>query len=153
MEKDTVFVPPRRSEVEGRKSKPSLLQQMTDHHAADTPIVTVCSLIFHQVFGWPAYILINAGAGVKSLTRGDRLTSGRANQLHLNPKAHVFTPGEAPLVAMSNVGILGTMAALYLASRSIGGWNTALAYGLPYLWMNHWIGEYHHFDTSNRTED
>lgn len=141
MEKDTVFVPPRRSEVESRKAKPSLLNQMTNHHAADTPIVTICSLIFHQVFGWPAYILINAGAGVKSLTRGDRFTASSAKQLHLNPNAHVFTPSEAPYVALSNVGIMATMGALYLASRSLGGWNTALLYGLPYLWMNHWIGE------------
>lgn len=139
MEKDTVFVPPRRSEVESRKTKPSLLQQIMNHHAADTPIVTFCSLIFHQVLGWPAYILTNAGAGVKSLTKSDRFNSSFLNQLHLNPNAHVYTPSEAPFVALSNVGILATMAALYLASKSLGGWNTALAYGLPYLWMNHWI--------------
>ncbi|PVI04211.1 Delta(12) fatty acid desaturase [Periconia macrospinosa] len=136
MEKDTVFVPSRKSEA---KTSPTLWQKITDHAAADTPIVTVAALLFHQLLGWPAYILMNAGAGPKSLTKSDRKKSSAYKQSHLDPTAHVFTPSEAPFVALSNVGLLITMSALYLASRSVGGWTVSLAYGLPYLWMNHWI--------------
>lgn len=141
MEKDTVFVPHRKSEVEARKTKPSILEQIMDHSAADTPIVTVGALIFHQLFGWPAYILMNAGAGMKSLTKSNRFTSSPYKQSHLDPTAHIFTPSEAPFVALSNIGILIVMTVLYQASKSIGVWNTALVYGIPYLWMNHWIGK------------
>lgn len=137
MEKDTVFVPYRKSEA---KANPSMLEKITDHAAADTPIVTVAALIFHQVFGWPAYILMNAGAGVKSLTKSDRTKSSAYKQSHLDPTSPVFTAAEAPFVFLSNVGLILTMSALYLASKSVGGWTVALAYGLPYLWMNHWIG-------------
>ena len=140
MERDTVFVPPRKEEVE-QAPEPSIWKKLSNHHAADTPIVTVGALLFHQLLGWPSYILVNASAGVKSLTRSDRNQSSSWNQLHLNPNAHVFTKGEAPLVAMSNLGIAITFSVLYLVSQSLGGWNTALLYGLPYLWMNHWISK------------
>ncbi|KAF2626056.1 hypothetical protein BU25DRAFT_449738 [Macroventuria anomochaeta] len=139
MEKDTVFVPHRKSEVEGRKTEPTILEKIMDHAAADTPVVTFAALLFHQFFGWPAYIFMNAGAGMKSLTQSDRFTSSSYKQSHLNPTAHVFTPSEAPFVALSNLGLAITMGALYLASKSVGGWTVLLAYGLPYLWMNHWI--------------
>jgi len=141
MEKDTVFVPHRKSDAEARTTEPTLLEKIMDHAAADTPIVSVGALIFHQVLGWPAYILMNAGAGPKSLTKSDRANSSRYKQSHLDPTAHVFTPSEAPFVALSNVGLLIVMSALYIASKSVGGWTVALAYGLPYLWMNHWIGK------------
>ncbi|KAL6706263.1 hypothetical protein ACN47E_005553 [Coniothyrium glycines] len=139
MEKDTVFVPHRKSDVDARTTIPSFLEKIKDHTAADTPIVTICALLFHQLVGWPAYILTNAGAGIKSLTRSNRLESPGYKQTHLNPLADVFTAGEAPFVALSNIGILATMTAVYYASTYLGAWNTFLAYGLPYLWMNHWI--------------
>jgi omega-6 fatty acid desaturase (delta-12 desaturase) len=141
MEKDTVFVPHRKSEVDSRKTEPSVLGKIIDHTAADTPIVTIVALIFHQVLGWPAYILMNAGAGVKSLTKSDRKSTASYKQSHLDPTAHVFTPSEASFVALSNVGLALTTGALYLASKSVGISTVLLAYGLPYLWMNHWIGK------------
>lgn len=141
MERDTVFVPPRKAELE-EAAEPSIWRKLSNHSAADTPIFTIGALLFHQLLGWPAYILVNAGAGVKSLTRSDRTKSSAWQQLHLNPTADVYTKGEAPLVAMSNLGLAITFAALYQASKSLGGWNTVLLYGLPYLWMNHWIGKF-----------
>jgi hypothetical protein len=141
MDKDTVFVPHRKSEADARTTKPTVMERIMDHSAADTPIITVAALIFHQVLGWPAYILMNAGAGMNSLTKSDRFTASSYKQSHLDPTANIFTPSEAPFVALSNVGLAITLAALYQASKSVGGWTTILAYGLPYLWMNHWIGK------------
>ena len=142
MEKDTVFVPHRKSEAEARKTEPTIMEKIMDHTAADTPIVTIGALAFHQLLGWPAYIFMNAGAGIKSLTKSDRLSTSSYKQSHLDPTAPVFTPSEAPFVALSNLGLLITMGVLYQASKSVGGWTVLLAYGLPYLWMNHWIGKF-----------
>ena len=134
MEKDTVFVPNR-----APNKKASLLERMIDHTAADTPIVTLCSLVVHQLFGWPAYILINAGAGAKSLVKSNRKATSTYKQSHLDPTSNVFTAGEQPFVLLSNIGILAVFFCLYLVSSQIGFVNTFLLYGVPYLWMNHWI--------------
>jgi hypothetical protein len=136
MEKDTVFVPNR-----GPAHKPSLLEQLVDHTAADTPIISFCSLVVHQLFGWPIYILTNAGAGMNSLTKSHRGATSTLNQSHLNPISPVFTAAEQPYVLLSNIGIISTLAVLYQVSKSLGVCNTLLMYGLPYLWMNHWIGK------------
>jgi hypothetical protein len=140
MEKDTVFVPNRKPAELQKKPEPTLLERIMDHTAADTPIVSVISLIIHQLFGWPAYILLNAGAGVKSLTKSNRKETPKYMQTHLNPTAHVFTQSEQPFVLLSNVGLVIVFATLYQVSKSMGVTNTFLMYGVPYLWMNHWIG-------------
>ncbi|KAF2832708.1 fatty acid desaturase, type 1 [Ophiobolus disseminans] len=138
MEKDTVFVPHRKPEAV-RKSEPSIMEKIIDHTAADAPIFSILSLAVHQLFGWPMYILLNAGAGVNSLTRGNRKNTPKYKQSHLDPTCSVFTQSEMPFVALSNVGLLITLTALIRVSQSIGVANTCLMYGLPYLWMNHWI--------------
>jgi omega-6 fatty acid desaturase (delta-12 desaturase) len=140
MEKDTVFVPNRKPAEKQEKPEPTLLERIMDHTAADTPIVSMISLIIHQLFGWPAYILLNAGAGVKSLTKSNRKETPKYMQTHLNPTAHVFTQSEQPFVLLSNVGLVIVLATLYQVSKSMGVMNTFLMYGVPYLWMNHWIG-------------
>jgi fatty acid desaturase len=141
MEKDTVFVPNRKPGEKSEKKEPTMLQSFMDHQG-DTPIVSIIALAIHQLFGWPAYMLMNAGAGVKSLTRGNRKETPRLDQNHLNPTAAVFTKAEQPYVLLSNIGVLLTFTALYFTAQSIGGWNTFLLYGVPYLWMNHWIGKF-----------
>ncbi|KAJ4362889.1 hypothetical protein N0V83_010006 [Neocucurbitaria cava] len=143
MQKDTVFVPSRKEEVEERESRGvSLVEKLIDHTAADTPILTLCALIFHQLLGWPAYILLNAGAGMKSLTKNSREETSTFKQSHLDPTAHVFTDGEQPFVLLSNVGLMLVLTVLYQVSQYLGVGHTFLLYGLPYLWMNHWIGEF-----------
>ncbi|KAF3031687.1 hypothetical protein E8E12_000317 [Didymella heteroderae] len=97
MEKDTAFVPYRKSQA---KTNPTILEKIIDHSAADTPIVSAASLIFHQVLGWPAYILMNAGAGPKSLAKSNRANSSAYRQSHLDPTADILTPSEAPFVAL-----------------------------------------------------
>lgn len=141
MEKDTVFVPTRKHEL-AAKPTPSLFEKLVDHTLADSPLLSLASLVVHQLFGWPMYIFLNAGAGVKSLIKNNRKNSTRWKQSHLDPTSDVFTQAEMPFVALSNVGLLILFSALYQVSKSLGVMNTCLLYGLPYLWMNHWIGEY-----------
>jgi hypothetical protein len=141
MEKDTVFVPNRKPEEQAAKPEPTLLEKIMDHTAADAPIFSMISLAIHQLFGWPAYILLNAGAGVNSMVRSNRKETPKYKQSHLDPTSDVFTASEQPFVLLSNIGILALFTALYQVSKSLGALNTFLLYGLPYLWMNHWIGK------------
>lgn len=142
MEKDTVFVPWTKEQYDSRTRGATLLSKLVDHAAADTPIVTLAALFVHQVFGWPAYVFLNVGSGYNSLVKGNRGNSGRYRQSHLDPSADIFTASEGPFVALSNLGIAITLGTLYMVSRSLGVGNTLLLYGLPYLWMNHWIGTF-----------
>lgn len=143
MEKDTVFVPSTKEEFEAKEAKGlGLLAKLVDHTAADTPILTLAALVVHQVFGWPMYVFLNAGAGYKSLVKGTRSTSGKLKQSHFDPRADIFTEAEGPFVAVSNLGLVIVFGALYQVSRSLGVGTTLLLYGLPYLWMNHWIGKF-----------
>ncbi|KAF9734722.1 hypothetical protein PMIN03_009606 [Paraphaeosphaeria minitans] len=140
MEKDTVFVPNTKEQFEANEAKGlGLFAKLVDHSAADTPILTLGSLIVHQVFGWPMYMFLNAGAGYESLVRGSRDTVAMHKQSHYDPRANIFTAAEAPFVAISDLGLVLVLGALYAASRSLGVGTTLLMYGLPYLWMNHWI--------------
>jgi hypothetical protein len=141
MEKDTVFVPNRKPSGKGGKAKATLLDRIMYHTAADTPIVSMAFLVIHQLLGWPAYIFLNAGAGVNSLVKSHRNKTPRYKQSHLDPTSNLFTQSEQPFVVLSNVGLITVFAILYQVAKSIGIWNTFLLYGLPYLWMNHWIGK------------
>ncbi|KAJ4360484.1 uncharacterized protein N0V89_001049 [Didymosphaeria variabile] len=140
MAKDTVFVPSTKEEFEANQAKGlGLLAKLVDHTAADTPIMTLAALVVHQVFGWPMYMFLNAGAGYESLVKGSRKTTKKYKQSHYDPRANIFTDAEAPFIAISDLGLLIVLGALYMVSRSLGVGNTLLLYGLPYLWMNHWI--------------
>ncbi|KAH7090191.1 fatty acid desaturase [Paraphoma chrysanthemicola] len=143
IEKDTVFVPHRKPKVQiaGEAEPSSILSKILhrDHTAADSPIVSFITLVAHQLLGWQVYILINASAGVGSLTKGSRKESPRYKQSHLDPTAHIFTSSEQPFILLSDIGLVITLCVLYQVSKSFGVVNTCLIYGLPYLWMNHWI--------------
>ncbi|KZZ89198.1 Fatty acid desaturase, type 1 [Moelleriella libera RCEF 2490] len=132
MEKDTVFVPARKSEF-----RSGFLAKTFLSHAEDAPIVAVVLLLGHQLLGWPAYIIANAAAGTRSLVRQDRKQSFR--QSHLDPWADLFSPREQPYVALSTVGLAAVLYVLWTLSRSVGLLNMCLIYGMPYLWMNHWL--------------
>ncbi|KAF2760505.1 oleate delta-12 desaturase [Pseudovirgaria hyperparasitica] len=134
MEKDTVFVP--RRESDQRKSLLSRSLELLGY-AEDAPVVNAGTLVIHQLFGWPAYILLNAGGGQRSLVTSDRSKSLR--QSHLDPGADLFSTAEHPFVFLSNVGIAVVFVALWFAANAIGAYNVFLLYGIPYLWMNHWI--------------
>lgn len=137
MDKDTVFVPNRRGTYRTTLSNGSFLGTAVE----DAPIVSLLLLLAHQLLGWPAYMLLNAGAGEKSLVELDRLRSSSFKQSHLDPTACLFKRSEHPYVLLSDMGLIAVLFLLLLASTSLGLRTVLLMYGLPYLWMNHWLSE------------
>ena len=133
MEKDTAFVPFRKNET---KFWSRLLESL--HIAEDAPVLNFVMLIFHQLLGWPAYMLLNVSAGSQSMQRADRASSSR--QSHLDPQGEIFTTQQLPFVFLSDIGLAAVLSGLYLAGSRLGFVNVMLLYGIPYLWTNHWIG-------------
>lgn len=132
MEKDTAFVPRRTGEV-------SIVTKISDAlgHADDTPMYMLGGLILHQLLGWQAYLLFYVSAGNKSTPKP--LGESYAGS-HFDPMANLWTPSQRPFVFLSTVGLGVVLLALYAISGVIGMGNTLLLYGLPYLWVNNWLG-------------
>lgn len=133
MEKDTVFVPSR-----GRESQMvDYLCEMLDL-GEDAPIVNFVVLLGHQLIGWQAYLLGFVTAGENSLSHSKREDSTR--QSHFDPQSDVFRDEEKPFVLLTDIGLAAVLAGLYFAGTKIGFGTVTLLYGVPYLWVNHWIG-------------
>jgi omega-6 fatty acid desaturase (delta-12 desaturase) len=52
----------------------------------------------------------------------------------------IFKASELSLVLLSDVGVLVMAGLLYLGVKTLGWWTMLIFYGVPYLWLNHWIG-------------
>ncbi|KAF7591705.1 hypothetical protein BBP40_001218 [Aspergillus hancockii] len=133
MEKDTVYVP--WTDEELAKKKNVRIEQLK-HLAEETPIVSFLQLIGHQLFGWQIYLFLNATAGVKSLPEGAG-KFGPAN--HFNFIGPLFTRSQQFSIFMTDVGLFIMGSVLYYAATQIGAWNVFLLYGVPYLWVHHWL--------------
>lgn len=132
MEKDTAFVPVK----EGDTVAPSLLQQAL-HIGEDSPLMSLGCLVTHQLVGWPLYLLCGITAGRENI-QASRIPTFLANS-HFNPAAQMFTPRQKYRVMLSNFGLIAVILLLAGLVRSLGWATTFLIYGIPYLWVNHWI--------------
>jgi omega-6 fatty acid desaturase (delta-12 desaturase) len=133
MEKDTAFVPHRAGET----SIGSKIAEMLGH-SEDAPLYMLGGLIMHQLLGWQAYLLFYVSAGKGSTPKQLEGTSWAGS--HFDPMAHLWTPSQRPFVFLSTVGLGAVMFALYQLSGVIGMTNVLLLYGVPYLWVNNWLG-------------
>lgn len=139
MDRDTAFVPHDRDSwlkrnfgEQARKEDVSLA-----HLSEDAPIVSLWNCLIHQVFGWPGYLLFN-------------LTGQKYNGESFPQISHfwfgedsVFWKKEhLGLILLSDIVVMAVIAALGVAVHFFGWWNVSVLWGIPYLWVNHWIGEY-----------
>lgn len=134
MEKDTAFVPVREGEV----SLSSKIAKLFGH-AEDAPLYTFGQLALHQLLGWQAYLLTYASGGKNSTPQP--LSKYLAMNSHFNPASVIFTRAQSLAILITTLGICATVYGLYAAAGYIGAPNVMLLYGVPYLWVNNWIGE------------
>lgn len=130
MEKDMAFVPKTQSEY--MKRALAVFEMFED-----TPIYQVITLIGHQIFGWWAYLVLNATAGSKSQQK----VGGFLGRSHFSPGSAVFRPSESFFIFLSDVGIAITLFGLYKLSGVVGVNTVLLAYAQPYFWVHHWLGK------------
>lgn len=136
MEKDTAFVPHREGQLQLSKRLAELLG-----HAEDAPAYNFAVLVMHQLLGWPTYLFVYASSGPKSTPD----PSGKESQAvasHFDPTGRLWTSSQRPFILLSTLGVVGMLLVLYKVGTVLGFADTALLYGLPYLWVNNWIGQF-----------
>lgn len=136
--KDPTHVPPTRTSLDGgRHLSKADLEELLE----ETPGYQFGRLVLQQLLGWPAYVLFNVSAGRESLQRESK--GGHwLHVSHLDPTSPVFRRSEAFGVVMSDVGLGVTLCCLYWCAKAVGFSNILLLYFMPFLWINHWLGEY-----------
>jgi omega-6 fatty acid desaturase (delta-12 desaturase) len=133
MEKDMAFVPHTKAD----RQKKRLADLYFDRELfEDVPIVQLVKLIAHQLAGWQMYLLFNVSSGSDSQQK--KASWWRVS--HFEPTSAVFRPSEAVFVAITDLGLLIVAGLLYLASTVVGWKTVFLMYGVPYMWVHHWLG-------------
>ncbi|KAF9979071.1 Fatty acid oxidation complex subunit alpha [Actinomortierella ambigua] len=128
MTKDQVFVPKTRSQV-------GLPPKKTDDHDHDhdgldeeAPIVTLFYMVVQFLFGWPAYLIVNASGQDYG-----QWTS------HFHTWSPIFEPRNFNDVVLSDAGVLLTLGGLYFMSAKYTFLAVVKYYGIPYLFVNFWL--------------
>ncbi len=133
MEKDMAFVPHTKAD----RQKKRLADLYFDRELfEDVPIVQLVKLIAHQLAGWQMYLLFNVSSGSDSQQK--KASWWRVS--HFEPTSAVFRPSEAVFVAITDLGLFIVAGLLYLASTVVGWKTVFLMYGVPYMWVHHWLG-------------
>ncbi|KAK1925686.1 putative delta-12 fatty acid desaturase [Papiliotrema laurentii] len=136
--RDEVFVPKTRKDLGLEvKEEGELLginvskfrQEELREALEDSPIVTFYNLFVRQLFGWPAYLAVNA-SGQKHYPAGTN---------HFTPASILFKARDKWNIIWSDIGITLTLGALgyWAYQRSVS--EVLVIYFLPYLWVNHWL--------------
>lgn len=143
IERDMVFIPATREEW---ASKWHYLAHEISELMEETPIATALTLIQQQVGGWPMYLWTNVTGhnnhSRQSEGKGDGKTNGFFTGVnHFNPSSPLYEKKDEKLIVLSDIGLAITGAALYMVYKNYGFQNLLVWYLLPYLWVNHWLGE------------
>lgn len=138
IERDTAFVPHTRESWVKMKKGPEVDISSVGlaHLAEDAPLVTLWWAVVHQAVGWPGYLLFN-------LT-GQSYEMGfpQISHFYFGLDSPFFKPEQLKLVVLSDFGVGAMMVVLGLCVRWFGWWNVTVLYLVPWLWVNHWIGEF-----------
>ncbi|KAI1367312.1 fatty acid desaturase-domain-containing protein [Xylaria arbuscula] len=148
---DLNYVPPSREEYRtmfgGRSTPEKTVPEKVHEHEhghehtmsdnfEDAPLVVFWRIVLQQVIGWHWYLLSHITAGPNSSPKKSR---GWWDNSHFMPNSSLFRSDEFWDILLSDVGLL-SMAGLVYNLGKIYGFTTMLwAYGLPLMWVNHWI--------------
>ena len=144
MERDMVFVPRTREE---RASSIGRLVHELSELTEETPIYTFIHLLGQQLIGWPNYLLTNVTGHNYHERQREGRGKGKHNGAgggvnHFYPSSPLYEARDAWLIVMSDIGLGIAITALFFLTQKFGVANMVLWYGLPYLWVNHWLGKF-----------
>lgn len=129
MTKDQVFVPKTRTQV-GLPAKDKTVQEDDEHVHLDeeAPIVTLFWMLIQFLFGWPAYLAVNASGQDYG-----QWTS------HFHTWSPIFEARNFTDIVMSDLGVLVTLGALIYSSIQFSLLTVTKYYIVPYLFVNFWL--------------
>ena len=122
----------------------SELSEMTE----EAPLVTALVLLGRQLVGWPVYLLQNKTGHDyherQSEGRGIGKHNGPGGGVnHFSPASTLFEAKDVKYIALSDLGLGLAAIGLCLLGQAYGWNNLLLWYGIPYLWVNHWLGAFY----------
>lgn len=142
MDRDMVFSPRTRDE---HASKMGWLMHEMHELLEETPIFTAGNLVAQQIFGWPLYLIMNVTGHNNHHKQTEGKGVGRKNGdgsvNHFNPLSPLYEKKDESLILLSDLGLLLTGSVLFYLGSTFGWTNLLVWYGLPYLWVNHWLGK------------
>jgi omega-6 fatty acid desaturase (delta-12 desaturase) len=143
MERDMVFVPKTREQFARRIG---VLVDDISELTEDAPINTLVRLLGRQILGWPIYLFTNDTGHNFHERQTEGRGKGKRNGIftgvnHFSPHSPLFEAKDSRLIVLSDIGIFGMGFILYLIGRQIGWTNLFLVYGMPWLWVHHWLGK------------
>ncbi|KAL1999169.1 hypothetical protein VTN02DRAFT_4942 [Thermoascus thermophilus] len=139
--RDMVFLPKTRQQYASRIGK-------TAHELSElmeeTPILTAINLVLQQLFGWPMYLFTNVTGHNNHERQREGRGKGKRNGYfggvnHFNPSSPLYEAKDAKLIVASDIGLLMMGTVLYALGKKFGWLNLLVWYGIPYLWVNHWL--------------
>jgi omega-6 fatty acid desaturase (delta-12 desaturase) len=143
LERDMVFVPRTREQYAAHIGQHS---HELSELVQDAPLVTFFNLLQQQLGGWPMYLTTNVTGHDFHHRQREGRGHGRRNGFlkgvnHFNPSSPLYEAKDEHLILLSDLGLAITITVLALVGYRWGWSNLAVWYGLPYLWVNHWLGE------------
>ncbi|KAL1969345.1 hypothetical protein VTN77DRAFT_9538 [Rasamsonia byssochlamydoides] len=139
--RDMVFVPKTREQYASNIGKAAHeLSELME----ETPVLTAMNLVLQQLFGWPMYLLTNVTGHNNHERHPEGRGKGKRNGYfggvnHFDPNSPLYENKDAHLIVLSDIGLLIMGCVLYYLGTNFGWLNLLVWYGLPYLWVNHWL--------------
>ncbi|KZV91102.1 delta-12 fatty acid desaturase [Exidia glandulosa HHB12029] len=94
----------------------------------DSPIAAALGVAFYVLMGWPLYLTLNLS---------NQRTEHFAN--HFLPRPPLFEKRHFWQIILSDIGVFLWVAGLVYWSFAQSFGDMMRLYGVPYLWMNHWL--------------
>ncbi|KAF2454487.1 delta(12) fatty acid desaturase [Lineolata rhizophorae] len=141
MERDMVFVPKTRQEFATRVGR---LAHEVAELMEETPLATASHLLGQQLGGWIMYLLTNVTGHNNHARQAEGKGVGRRNGAfggvnHFLPSSPLYERKDEKLILLSDLGLAIMGAVLVAVGRTHGWLNLFVWYGIPYLWVNHWL--------------
>jgi omega-6 fatty acid desaturase (delta-12 desaturase) len=134
LQRDTVLIPHSREYWVKHNLGQDADPLTVEHVSEDAPAVTLYHGILHQLFGLLMYMLDDLG--------GQNVQGGFPYYSHycFGKDSTIYNSSELFSVLLSNVGVLFMTGLLWIGVKAFGWWMVLIFYGVPYLWLNHWMG-------------